>query len=91
VKGFVSTVSTARLYDQRALAARSRTGYCDSVNDPEGYGRVQVKLPTYNEVETDWMGVVTPGLPVSVRDCWHYRMLMTRCWSCSCMGDPAQV
>jgi uncharacterized protein involved in type VI secretion and phage assembly len=22
---------------------------------------VQVKLPTYNEVETDWMGVLTPG------------------------------
>ena len=32
------------------------------IADPDGLGRVRVSLPTYNGVETDWMGVVTAGL-----------------------------
>ena len=62
VKGFVSTISStppARLAHPRGAVAA--LAIVTHVNDPEGYGRVQVKLPTYNEVETDWMGVLTPG------------------------------
>ncbi len=62
VKGFVSTISTA------PPAAREPTrgpvaalGIVTHVNDPEGFGRVRVKLPTYRDIETDWMGVMTPG------------------------------
>jgi phage baseplate assembly protein gpV len=31
------------------------------VNDPDGLGRVQVSLPTYAEVEPEWMQVVSAG------------------------------
>ena len=62
VKGFVSTISTmppaARQPVRVPVAA---LGIVTHVNDPEGYGRVRVKLPTFRDIETDWMGVVTPG------------------------------
>lgn len=62
VKGFVSTISTAPPMPQRrSRDAVAALGVVTHVNDPEGYGRVRVKLPTYNDVETDWMGVLTPG------------------------------
>ncbi len=63
VRGFVSTISTAPP-ETRAPAPRgpiAALGVVTHVNDPEGYGRVRVKLPTYKDIETDWMGVVTPG------------------------------
>jgi phage baseplate assembly protein V len=31
------------------------------VGDPEGLGRVKVTLPAYENLETDWMGVLSPG------------------------------
>ena len=31
------------------------------IDDPEEKGRVRVKLPTYNDVETNWIGVLAPG------------------------------
>lgn len=31
------------------------------VDDPEGWGRVRVSLPTYGDVETGWLAVVCPG------------------------------
>lgn len=62
VKGFVSTISTAppvaHPVKRGPVAA---LGIVTHVNDPEGFGRVRVKLPTYRDIETDWMGVVTPG------------------------------
>ena len=62
VKGFVSSISTAppatRAVPRAAIAA---LGIVTHVNDPEGYGRIRCKLPTYKDIETDWMGVVTPG------------------------------
>jgi uncharacterized protein involved in type VI secretion and phage assembly len=36
-------------------------GVVVSVDDPDALGRVKVMLPTYGDVETDWMGVVVPG------------------------------
>jgi len=62
VKGFVSTISTAPpAYHGPARGPVAALGIVTHVNDPEGYGRVRVKLPTYRDIETDWMGVVTPG------------------------------
>jgi phage protein D/phage baseplate assembly protein gpV len=62
VRGFVSTISTAPpASGRRSRASAAALGIVTHVNDPEGYGRIQVKLPTYNEVETDWMGVLTAG------------------------------
>ncbi|MGH9882054.1 MAG: phage baseplate assembly protein V [Pyrinomonadaceae bacterium] len=62
VKGFVSTLSTTPpARPARPRGAVAALAIVTHVDDPEGYGRVQVKLPTYNEVETDWMGVLTPG------------------------------
>jgi phage baseplate assembly protein gpV/phage protein D len=62
VRGFVSIISSAlpeRMVSQRsALAA---LGIVVHVDDPEGFGRVQVTLPTYNNIETDWLEVLTPG------------------------------
>lgn len=62
VKGFVSTISTAPpAYHGPTRGPVAALGIVTHVNDPEGYGRVRVKLPTYRDIETDWMGVVTPG------------------------------
>jgi uncharacterized protein involved in type VI secretion and phage assembly len=66
VKGFVSTISTVppapRATTVRTTAA---IGVVTHVNDPESFGRVQVKLPTYDDVETDWMCVMTAGAGAS--------------------------
>jgi phage protein D/phage baseplate assembly protein gpV len=62
VRGFVSSISSLppapRPLKRDPVAA---LGIVTHVNDPEGYGRIRVKLPTYKDVETDWMGVLTPG------------------------------
>jgi len=59
---FVSELSTC------PPAARARApgtiavlGVVTRVNDPEKRGRVRVTLPAFDEVETDWMSVVTVG------------------------------
>jgi phage protein D/phage baseplate assembly protein gpV len=62
VKGFVSTISSEPpLSRTRKNAPIAALGIVTHVNDPEGFGRIRVRLPTYRDIETDWMGVVTPG------------------------------
>lgn len=62
VKGFVSKISTEPpVFQKPARGPVAALGVVTHVNDPEGYGRVRVKLPTYKDIETEWMGVVTPG------------------------------
>ncbi len=62
VKGFVSTISTAPpAQPTRPRAPVAALGLVTRVDDPESYGRVRVKLPTFRDIETDWMGVLTPG------------------------------
>lgn len=61
-RGFVSEMSTA----PPVSAALSRgavgtVGVVTSVADPEELGRVQVSLPTYGNVESEWMEVLTAG------------------------------
>ena len=36
-------------------------GSVSQINDPTSKGRIKVTLPTYGNVETDWMGVVSVG------------------------------
>ena len=36
-------------------------GVVTSVDDPDGHGRVRVKLPAYGDVETDWVQVLSLG------------------------------
>lgn len=36
-------------------------GMVTSVVDPDGLGRIQVSLPTWNDLESDWMQVVLPA------------------------------
>lgn len=62
IKGFVSEISTVLpkpvLKQKQSLAT---FGIVTGLDDPENYGRVRVKLPNYNDVETDWMQVVGMG------------------------------
>jgi phage baseplate assembly protein gpV/phage protein D len=61
-KGFVSELSTTppppRRRQRSAIAA---LGTVTRVDDPQGLGRVRVCLPTYGEVETEWMHVLSAG------------------------------
>jgi phage baseplate assembly protein gpV len=62
VRGFVSTISTAPPpLNQSGQGSVAALGIVTQIDDPEGLGRVRVKLPTYRDIETDWMGVVTSG------------------------------
>jgi phage baseplate assembly protein gpV/phage protein D len=45
----------------RAAGVTAAPGMVSRVDDPLGLGRVKVTLPSYGEVETDWMGVLAPG------------------------------
>jgi len=45
----------------RQHAAAATIGIVTRVDDPEGLGRVCVSLPTYGDVETQWLGVVLPA------------------------------
>jgi uncharacterized protein involved in type VI secretion and phage assembly len=61
-KGFVSTISTAPpAAARRNTHATAALGIVTHVNDPEGLGRVRLKLPTFEDVETDWLCVLTAG------------------------------
>jgi phage protein D/phage baseplate assembly protein gpV len=61
-KGFISEVSTeppAQRPGARSSAAAP--GVVSQIDDPEKLGRIRVSLPTYGNVETDWMGVMSAG------------------------------
>jgi phage protein D/phage baseplate assembly protein gpV len=61
-RGFVSEVSTAPPEPHpRPRASVATLGEVTSVGDPEDRGRVQVRLTSYGDVESDWLGVVVPG------------------------------
>jgi phage protein D/phage baseplate assembly protein gpV len=61
-RGFTSEISTAPpVSATRPPGAVAALGIVTRVDDPENLGRVQVLLPTYENVETDWMGVLTAG------------------------------
>src|SRR5579859_5053795 len=60
--GFQSEISTVvPLLQERPQGTTATLGVVSQINDPDGLGRVRVRLSTYNDIETDWMGVLTPG------------------------------
>jgi phage baseplate assembly protein V len=60
--GFVSKLSTCPPPPRpRAQHTLVTPGVVTQVDDPDELGRVRVTLPTYADVETDWLAVVIPG------------------------------
>jgi phage protein D len=60
--GFVSEISTTPpAFERHPATATAMWGTITSVADPEKLGRVRATLPALGKVETDWMGVLTPG------------------------------
>jgi len=61
-RGFISEISSELpMPPDRSKAASATLGIVTAVNDPDNLGRVQVSLPAYGNVETDWMGVLATG------------------------------
>jgi phage protein D/phage baseplate assembly protein gpV len=61
-RGFLSEIETAAPQPRvRSRAAVSTIGMVTRVDDPERLGRVRVSLPGYQDVESDWLEVLTPG------------------------------
>ncbi len=60
--GFVTEISTSLPAPvARSSGTLATPGVVSQIDDPEHLGRVRVTLPTYDDIETDWMGVLTPG------------------------------
>jgi phage baseplate assembly protein gpV len=60
--GYVTEIWTAPPPPQpRAQAGLVTLGVVTRVDDPEGLGRVRVRLPTCGDAETDWTQVACPG------------------------------
>jgi len=46
---------------KRARGVTATVGIVTAVHDPDGRGRVQVRLPAYGDVESGWIGVLAAG------------------------------
>lgn len=55
---FANPLPRIRTRDRAAVTA---LGIVTSVDDPDHLGRVKLALPTYDDVETEWLPVVTAG------------------------------
>lgn len=61
-RGFISEIDTAPpVPRKRSTQTLMTLGIVTQVTDPESLGRVKVSLPTYEDIETDWLEVVIPG------------------------------
>lgn len=62
VKGFISEIKTTPPLIEKSKARKNATiGVVSQVDDPESLGRIKVILPTYNDIETEWLEVVSLG------------------------------
>lgn len=55
---FSNELPERRVRERGAIAA---PGIVTHVDDPDGMGRVKLTLPTYADVETEWLPIVTAG------------------------------
>jgi phage baseplate assembly protein gpV/phage protein D len=55
---FTNELPAPRVRERAAIAS---PGIVARVDDPEGMGRVKLTLPTYADVETEWLPIVTAG------------------------------
>ncbi len=61
-EGYLTEFSTAPpAPPPRRQPMVATVGRVQSVSDPEKLGRIQVSLPAFGDLESDWMGVVAPG------------------------------
>lgn len=61
-RGFVSEISSAVPPPvQYARGTLATLGVVSRVNDPESLGRIRATLPAYDDLETQWLHVVSPG------------------------------
>jgi len=65
-RGFISEISTAppaprNQPEGTSQGAMATLGVVTKIDDPERLGRVQVSLPAFGDVETDWMEVLSAG------------------------------
>jgi len=65
-RGFISEISTSppaprHRRDGTGAGALAVLGVVTKIDDPERLGRVQVSLPAFGDVETDWIGVLSAG------------------------------
>ncbi len=61
-RGFLSEIDTAPTQpSMHTRAATSTIGVVTRVDDPENLGRVRVSFPSYQDIESDWLEVLTPG------------------------------
>lgn len=61
-RGFLTTLSSAPPPPREAQSgARATLGIVSRVDDPEQLGRICVTLPTYADVETTWLHVLSAG------------------------------
>jgi phage protein D len=65
-RGFISEISTApppprSRSEGTSQGAMTTLGVVTKIDDPEKLGRVQVSLPAFGDVETDWMEVLSAG------------------------------
>jgi uncharacterized protein involved in type VI secretion and phage assembly len=59
-QGFLSELSSSPPSPRkRARSSVAAPGIVTQIDDPEKFGRVRVSLPTYGNIETDWMGVLS--------------------------------
>ncbi len=59
---YISEIETAPPATQiKNKSTLTTLGIISQVNDPENLGRVRAVLPTYDDIETDWLDVVIPG------------------------------
>ncbi len=60
--GFLSEIDTSPPAPlRRNRSAITTLGRVTQVDDPESLGRAKVSLPTYGDIETDWLQVAIPG------------------------------
>lgn len=59
--GFVSRIATAPPPRRAPGRPSVAFGIVSRIDDPLRLGRVQVRLPAADDLETDWLAVVTPG------------------------------
>lgn len=62
VKGFITEIQTTPPTIEKTKHDRNSTiGIVSQVDDPDNMARIKVTLPTYNNIETEWLEVISPG------------------------------
>ena len=61
-KGYITEIDTAPPQVRRRESYSDTTvGIVSDIEDPDQLGRLRVRLPNFNDIETDWLQVLIPG------------------------------